>query len=704
MKNYFFGLLLLISSSTFGQTSKLNGEHFPVFNGCENENKALVEACFYKQVQDFIFTHFKVPEKLSNQNFNGFVTAVFEVNETGKFQLLYVDASEKELVTASQNVFNLFPVIAPPTFNGVPTYGKYTVKINIPLQSAAQIATEKEAQRIADATNFAKTRNKALTEFDSVVYKKFNKPQFKSNLNIPFSHSFYARFDAALNQIGSNNHTGSKPFLYSEVLKYYDLKAETEKLVKGSNGWWNRKIWDENSVQIQGDGYWFTLNPIFDLQTGKIVAGKTQSTFVNTRGLQFQGGLGEQLNFTTTIYESQGRFADYYNRYAESIQPDGGNPAIIPGIGIAKEFKTNAYDFPSAEANLTFTANKFINLQLGFGRNFIGDGYRSLLEGDAASPYPYLKMNTTFWKIKYTNTYMWLKDVRTDVTADKTYATKYMANHYLSYNISKKMNIGFFESVIWSNANGRGFDMNFVNPIIFYRTVEFTSSARNGNALLGFTSKYKWNNQVTFYGQFLLDEFSISAVKAGNNSWKNKWGYQLGVKYFNALNVPNLLLQVEYNHVRPYTYSHLDALTNYGHNNQSMGHPWGGNFKELVFITRYNKGRYFADFKFTYGLRGLDFNTTTDPANYGSNIYLSYDSNRPFDTGVKVGQGNTTTLYMTDLQLGYLVNPNTNMKLFGSIIYRSSNPFEENAVYLKESTTWFSLGLRCDVFNWYFDY
>ncbi len=704
MKNYFFGLLLLISSSTFGQTSKLNGEHFPVFNGCENENKALVEACFYKQVQDFIFTHFKVPEKLSNQNFNGFVTAVFEVNETGKFQLLYVDASEKELVAASQNVFNLFPVIAPPTFNGVPTYGKYTVKINIPLQSAAQIATEKEAQRIADATNFAKTRNKALTEFDSVVYKKFNKPQFKSNLNIPFSHSFYARFDAALNQIGSNNHTGSKPFLYSEVLKYYDLKAETEKLVKGSNGWWNRKIWDENSVQIQGDGYWFTLNPIFDLQTGKTVAGKTQSTFVNTRGLQFQGGLGEQLNFTTTIYESQGRFADYYNRYAESIQPDGGNPAIIPGIGIAKEFKTNAYDFPSAEANLTFTANKFINLQLGFGRNFIGDGYRSLLEGDAASPYPYLKMNTTFWKIKYTNTYMWLKDVRTDVTADKTYATKYMANHYLSYNISKKMNIGFFESVIWSNANGRGFDMNFVNPIIFYRTVEFTSSARNGNALLGFTSKYKWNNQVTFYGQFLLDEFSISAVKAGNNSWKNKWGYQLGVKYFNALNVPNLLLQVEYNHVRPYTYSHLDALTNYGHNNQSMGHPWGGNFKELVFITRYNKGRYFADFKFTYGLRGLDFNTTTDPANYGSNIYLSYDSNRPFDTGVKVGQGNTTTLYMTDLQLGYLVNPNTNMKLFGSIIYRSSNPFEENAVYLKESTTWFSLGLRCDVFNWYFDY
>jgi len=38
--------------------------------------------------------------------------------------------------------------------------------------------------------------------------------------------------------------------------------------------------------------------------------------------------------------------------------------------------------------------------------------------GDGASPYPFFKINTTFWKIKYTNTYMWLKDVRPDVTLE----------------------------------------------------------------------------------------------------------------------------------------------------------------------------------------------------------------------------------------------------------------------------------------------
>ena len=100
----------------------------------------------------------------------------------------------------------------------------------------------------------------------------------------------------------------------------------------------------------------------------------------------------------------------------------------------------------------------------------------------------------------------------------------------------------------------------------------------------------------------------------------------------------------------------------------------------------------------------MDFDTTEDSFNYGGNIYKDYDVDRPYDTGVKVGQGNKTTIFIADLQVGYLVNPATNMKLIGSIIYRNFNPTKETLTTFKESTTWFSIGLRCDVFNWYFDY
>ncbi|MGL2965716.1 gliding motility protein RemB [Flavobacterium sp. XGLA_31] len=700
-------ILLLSCTVVFvckAQVSKIT-ERFPVFPACQGMEHQALETCFNNQVQDFVYNHFKVPQKLQESNYKGFVNVLFEVNNEGTFKVMYVDAIDETLVAESKRVFGMFPKISPATYNGNPTYAKYTIKIAIPLQSAAETQAQKEAEAQTEKVSFKFTPNdRQLPELDSIKYKKFTNPQYESHLNIPFSHSYYSQFDDEMNQIGANNHTASKPYNYAEVTKYYNLKEENQKLLKNKQGWWGRKFWNENLVEFQGEDYWFTFNPIVDLQFGKSDPSVSKYTYVNTRGVQFNGGLGKELNFTTTIYESQGRFADYFNRYAESIKPDGGNPAIIPGIGIAKEFKSDAYDFPMAEANLSYTPSKFINLNLGYGKNFIGDGYRSLLLGDGASPYPYLKLNTTFWKIKYTNVYTWLKDVRPEVTVDRTYATKFAASHYLSLNVTSRWNLGFFESVIWTNKNNRGFDMSFVNPIIFYRSVEFESSARTGNAMLGLTTKYKFSNQVNFYGQFLLDEFSLNDMKAGKKSWKNKYGYQLGVKYYNAFNIKNLLLQAEYNHVRPYVYAHSDPITNYGHNNQSLGHPWGGNFKEFIAIARYHHGRYFADAKVTVGERGLDFNNGTDNFNYGSDIYRDYDENRPYDENVNIGQGNKTKVFIADIQAGYLINPATNMKLFGSFIYRNFNPMTETATAIKESTTWFSVGLRCDIFNWYFDY
>ncbi len=710
MKRYFYFLLLCIN---FWVVSAQEGiqktQQTPVFSACKDMSNTELESCFNKQVQDFVYANFQVPADLKQSNYKGSIIVVFEVTKEGAFKSLFIDSNDEQLASEARRVFTLFPIVEPATYNGNPTYSKFTIKIAIPLQSGEEIAAEAERLRILESQNYTKNNDRELSEYDQVAYHKFNNPKFNSNLGIPFSHSYYAQFDDEINQVGSNNHTAIKPYTYNEVAKYYDFRKVNEALKFNKKGWWGRKLWNENMVEIQGDGYWFSLNPIFDLQVGKSNPSVSQYTYINTRGIQLQGGLGRQVTFTTTIFESQGRFADYFNQYSESIKAygadsDQGDPAVIPGIGIAKRFKKDAYDMSMAEAYITYTPSKIFTFQTGYGRNFIGDGYRSLITTDGVSPYPFFKINTSFWKIKYTNTYMFLKDIRQEAIAERTYATKYMANHYLSWNATKRLNIGLFESVIWANTNGRGFDMSFFNPIVFYRSVEFASSAKTGNALLGLTYKYKWNNQFNFYGQFLLDEFSLEEVKKANGSWKNKYGYQMGVKYFNAFNVKNLLLQVEYNHVRPYVYSHSDPLTNYGHANQNVGHQWGGNFREAILIARYQQGRYFADAKLTYGIRGLDFNTAEDTFNYGGNIYLNYNEARPFDNKVRIGQGNKTTIVIADVQAGYLINPQTNMKLFGSFIYRNFDPTKETLTTFKQSSTWFSLGLRCDIFNWYFDY
>lgn len=701
MKRFLLFVSIFLSMFCNGQNISTY-EKPPVFKECDSIAVNQLKSCFNYTLNKFIFENYKVPSILDEESFKGDVKVLFEVNKDGDFKVIYIDAIYDELKQEGHRVFKSLPKIQPATYNGKPTFIQYSIDIAIPLKQPVMGGIDEGDNTLKAQDSLNASLSNEYDKINAEV-RTYEKLEYASQLNVPFTHAYYARFDDEMNAIGTNSHTAAKPFLYADVAKYYDIKAEKESLVKKTDSWLGRKLYNEHLVQVQGKDYWFTVDPILDLQVGKDTEANFSSTWNNTRGIFIQAGLGKRFNLTTSFYESQGRFADYFNQYAESLKAFGPDPAIIPGRGIAKRFKSDSYDYPVAEAYLSYTPVDFLNIQFGHGKNFIGDGYRSLFQSDVSSPYPFLKLNVNFWKIKYTSTWMWLKDVRPEVTVDGAFFTKYMANHFLSWNVSKRLNIGLFESVMWADTNNRGFDINYLNPIIFFRAIEFQTGQDAGNAILGLSGKYKWNNKVNIYGQFILDEFSLSDVKAGEKSWKNKFGFQLGAKYFNAFKIDNLLLQLEYNQVRPYTYSHNSIILNYAHFNQPMAHLWGSNFRELVLIGRYNYKRWFADAKFIIGQRGYDFNTTDDSFNYGGNIYADED-NRVSDTGIKIGQGNKTRSFMTEIQAGYLINPETNLKLFTNIIYRDFNPEAITASTMDSNTFWFSIGIRTDLFNWYNDF
>ncbi|WP_434037033.1 gliding motility protein RemB [Formosa sp. 4Alg 33] len=699
MNRLFACLLILQSISIFAQEQPFY-EKPPVFKSCENVVFEDLQPCFDKTVYNFVYDAFQMPEDVINDQYKGDLVVLFEVNAEGGFKVLYTDAVYNSLQEEARRVFKLLPNVQPATYSGNPIFKQYSVTFSIPLTPYVE---QTDAPAIVESINNP-IDSRVKNELDSISKSvKFNtKKQFKSTLNIPFSHSYYAKFDRNINLVGTNSHTASKPLLYTDVDNYYDFQAEEQKIKKDVSTWLGRKFWNDHLVEVEGKDYWFLADFVMDLQVGHDTDSDFGTTFLNTRGVVFQGGLGKNFSFSTSFYESQGRFAQYYNSYAESIKAWGPDPALIPGRGIAKEYSGDAYDFPVAEAYMSYSPAKFLNLQFGHGKNFIGDGYRSLLVSDVAVPSPYLKLNVSFWKLKYTSTWSWLKDVRPEVTEDKTYLTKYTSNHYLSLNVTDRLNIGLFESVVWGNTNDRGFDVNYLNPIIFLRAIEFETGQGAGNAIMGFTSKYKLNDNMNLYGQFILDEFSLSDVTGGDKSWKNKFGFQLGYKYYNAFNVDNLYLQAEYNQVRPYTYSHDTITLNYGNYNQSMAHLWGANFREFILIGRYNYERWFADAKLILGVRGLDFNTLEDGFSYGGDIFRDYND-RPYDTNVKIGQGIKTKTVNAELQAGYLINPASNLKLFTNISYRNFNPDATTTTTFKSNTVWFNIGIRSDLFNWYFD-
>jgi len=692
-------ITFLFTVSSFGQQNTTEFEKYPVFPSCENEIIDNLKNCFNSNIQTFIFENFITPAVVHQEDYKGQIAVLFEVDKEGNFNLLYSEAIYLELKEEIQRVFDLLPKIRPATYNSRPAYMQFTMPIKIPLE---QPLAEQTGPIIEQSTE--RLNNLQSLEYDAVQDKGYTNEKYTSQLNIPLSHQDYARLDYYMNQLGTNSHTAQKPYLYQTVNKYLDLEAHDKQLFKDKTSWFGRKFWNEHMVTFKGDNYWFTLDPGVDLQAGKDFDSDINSTYNNTRLVVVQGGLGKKLNFHTVIYESQGRFADYFNRYAESIAADGGgNPAIIPGMGIAKAFKTDSYDYPVATGYLSYSPNEMFNFQFGHGKNFLGDGYRSLLLSDVASPSPFLKVNTTFWKLKYTNTWMSLRDVRQEATVDGAFTTKYMATHYLSYNVTKRLNIGLFESVLWDNSNNRGFDVNYLNPIIFYRAIEFSTGPRSGNALIGLSGKYKFSNQIQTYGQMIIDEFSSGDIFGGENSWKNKIGYQIGAKYFEPFGIQHLYLQAEYNQVRPFTYSHNTIVLNYGHNNQSMAHLWSANFKEFIAIARYEKGRIFGSAKLIFGKRGFDFNDGTDNFNYGGDIYRD-ERDRPFDFGNEIAQGNTTSVFHGEFQAGYLINPSTNLKIYASLIYRDFNPEANTETTFKNSTTWLNFGIRTDIFNWYYDF
>jgi hypothetical protein len=54
---------------------------------------------------------------------------------------------------------------------------------------------------------------------------------------------------------------------------------------------------------------------------------------------------------------------------------------------------------------------------------------------------------------------------------------KYSTTHYLGINFSRRLQIGLYDNIIWlknDSSSQRGFDVQYLNPLVFLRPIEFT--------------------------------------------------------------------------------------------------------------------------------------------------------------------------------------------------------------------------------------
>ncbi|MCC5939690.1 MAG: hypothetical protein JJU34_20585 [Lunatimonas sp.] len=423
------------------------------------------------------------------------------------------------------------------------------------------------------------------------------------------------------------------------------------------------------------------VSPVLYLQAGS-ESGESELRFRNTRGVEVRGSIDRKIGFYTFLATTDLKFPSWVRAYTQSN-------GAVPGEGFWKRFRGTGYSFFSATGYFTFQATEHVGIQMGQDRNFVGDGYRSMVLSDFSNPYMFVKVNTKIWKLNLTN--LWAQ-MNADVVYDRGFPTdarypqKWFSHHRLSADLGKRLNIGVFESVMASQ-----FDWNYLSPLIFYRWVEHQLGSPD-KVMLGLDLKWNLPKRMQVYGQFALDEFVFSEFFGidGKQSSRNKYGLQAGLKAIEPLGISHLDLQIEYNQARPYTYQEKFEFQSFTNYRTPLTHPLGANFREGVGIIRYQAApKLNLQGLLIYQYFGEDPDET---ANFGGDVLKNRTVNSTSLFGNVIGQGVANRVVQTNVLASYMLRHNLFFDL--GYTYRNQRVLDTGAT---DATGFFQGSLRLNI-------
>jgi hypothetical protein len=521
-----------------------------------------------------------------------------------------------------------------------------------------------------------------------LIFVKFASAQAQYQ---PYSYQFYQKLNSDVYSTKTRIHSSLKSYIIDSALQHkYDSLMNYGVDTTGHHSWLYRKLFNEHLFDDRTKEYTFFADYLPDLTIGRDFSGH-RTTWLNTRGYQLSATVGKSFYFYSSGFENQAVFPEYLTTYINQV-------GMIPGQAYDRTFgRKNTKDWSDVTAIVSYTPSKYINFTAGQDKTFIGDGYRSEILSDFASAYPFFKITANLGNVRYMAMWAYMNDPASpSVQYINGYQKKWGAFHYLDWNVNNRLSLGFFDAVIWADrdTSGRyhGFDFSYGNPVIFLRPVE-ASNGSPGNAIIGFTGKYKLSDGITAYGQFVLDEFESKSFFSGDGSSRNKYSYQLGIRGADLFKVNTLNYLLEFNGARPYTYSEQQPIINYTEESEPLAHPFGANYQELVGLLNYSYKRFDFSGEFDYGHYGLDINGI----NYGKDLFQSY-LNPAHQLGNYIGQGLTTNMYYLEGKVAYMLNPKYNLRIELGGTYRQ----EINAQF-NDKTTMITIGLRSSFRTLYTD-
>lgn len=474
---------------------------------------------------------------------------------------------------------------------------------------------------------------------------------------------------------------------YLQADNFEFTNAESTKSKRKFLGMYKHKA---AALSLKDSDYTIVVNPVTFLQTGYDTRLKRLAT-INNRGVEIRGNIKSKFGFYTTFSDEILVANSWVNDFYHDTK-------AIPGAGFLKVDGTDTtalqFNYSLATGYVVYQPNKYFDVRFGHGKNFLGNGHRSFYMSDFSRENLFLRVNTRFWKINYTNIWGYMYDYVSPKQRIKA-KRHYFATTYANINLGKKFNLGLFQTVSFQRDSNYGhgrdrtlYELEYLNPIIFFKPVENGLNSPD-KTILGADFKWNFARHFQLYGQTVISEFKIEELIARTGWWGNKWAMQLGLKYIDVFGVSNLDLQLETNISRPYMYTSFNAQNAYVNFNQNMAHPLGANFKEQIAILRYQPfNRLMLKATAIYAIYGND----TNGSNWGKDIRIAYEGANapPRLKGNYIGQGIKTNLLIADLLVSVMIKHNLFFDLNATLRKTTSDMaiFATNTIFVGGTIRW----------------
>ena len=482
----------------------------------------------------------------------------------------------------------------------------------------------------------------------------FVHPYSAQNKNSSFSSYYFAPYKKVL-------HSSIQPYL--ETIQYYSDTLKSKYRTKLGN-----KIFEHSLLNVTQDDIHITADPLFNFTIGPKNNDLDYRYYSNVRGVKISADLSDNFSFETRFYENQFFYPLYLQEKSKHRAiPQMGIEGIAYGIGRAKSFKGNGHDASLANGYLSFSPISEINFQFGHGRHFFGDGYRSLLISDYAPDYPYFSGQYFLFdnKILYKHVTSWMKNLEripAASTPEALFIPKSTSFNQLSYSPNKRFSISLFECGVYQSFDTKNGvispNLSFFLPIMGTKALDIDTT---NNIIYGFNWAFLFFNNLKIYNQIAFKSINFSK------------GFQLGIKWFNPLEISNSFLNIEWNISPSGLYSMRQGQVNqsYSHLGHELAHPLGSGFQELLIRGQFSYKMLFFRFNYNYAnfITGYSGNETFEPL---ENLLFSINSEN--------------NRWFLNTSIGVMLNKATNMEISIGHITRIYNSLTENYIFLSWQT------------------